>query len=392
MFSSTARVALATVASALFNCATAFAQSVSVRDLPKATRDIAEPFSQISIALEIKPAKVLVVDGIEAIVKLVDFTTGSVTAIGRQGNGPGEYQMPTGVSWLQGDTLLLFDYMQQRVVPFKPDLSPGTPFTMLMFDYSTSTSLTQPILGDQLGRVYASAMKREIRARGGQTQYAVNDSVALVRLDPRGNTRRAELARLKFRYSGTPEVKEIGNVVKYTMAFPGLVAFDPWTVFPDGRVAIVRGATYTVEFITPDGKKSSAKIPYEPIKVTAADRKAEMNSAQSEMGDRRKVMQRMMSAGVTAEFDLLPPAEWPADYPPAAGALSAPDGNLWVKRAMPVRLGREQWDVINPAGNLVARWRLEPRTTLVAVGRGVVYAARTSEDGLRYLQRVEVGR
>ena len=58
----------------------------------------------------------------------------------------------------------------------------------------------------------------------------------------------------------------------------------------------------------------------------------------------------------------------------------------------PARVGREQWDVIDQAGKLVARWRLPARTTLVAVGQGVVYTTRTDEDDLRYLQRVELGK
>ena len=74
------------------------------------------------------------------------------------------------------------------------------------------------------------------------------------------------------------------------------------------------------------------------------------------------------------------------------GALAGADGRLWVKRSTPIRIGREQWDVIDQGGKLVASWRLPAKTTLVAVGQGVVYTTRTDEDDLRYLQRVEIGR
>ena len=61
-----------------------------------------------------------------------------------------------------------------------------------------------------------------------------------------------------------------------------------------------------------------------------------------------------------------------------------------VMTADPVtaRLGREQWDVISPAGKLVARWRLPVKTTLMALGSGVLYTVRTDEDDLRYAQQV----
>lgn len=363
-----------------------------VRDLPKPTREVEEPFSMVSMAIEIRPNQVLAIDGTEMEVSVVDFARGTRTALGRQGTGPGEYRAPAGVMRVAGDTLWLFDAMQQRLVVFNPDLKPGTTMPMLMFDQSTATALTAPYLGDRSGRVYASAMKIQAGRSGGNMQMSIPDSVVVVRLDPRGAAARTELATVRFPVSGKPDIKQNGTAFKYTMAFPGLVASDPWTVFPDGRIAIVRGATYTVEFIAPDGKKSSTRIAYEPIRVTAADQKAEMDEARRVMGEQAKSVQKMMPANITMDFELLAPADWPSNYPPVAplGVLAGPDGRLWVKRSTPIRVGREQWDVIDAAGKLVASWRLPPKTTVVTVGNGVIYTVRTDEDDLRYLQRIEV--
>ena len=378
----------------LFLAAPAFAQAVTVRDLPKPTREIEEPFSIVTGALELRPSQVLAVDGTEATVTLVDFTKGTRTAIGRQGSGPGEFRMPAGLVRLHGDTLWLFDAMQQRLVAFNPDLTPGTTMPFLVFDQATTTALTAPYLGDRKGLIYASAMKIEAGRSGNNMQMSLPDSVGIVRVDPRGKASRTELARVRFPVSGKPDIKQNGTALKMTMAFPGLIASDPWTVFPDGRVAIVRGANYTVEYISADGKKTSARVAYDPIKVTAADQRAEMDEARKQMAEQGKMAQKMMPANITMDFELTPPADWPANYPPvsALGALAGPDGRLWIRRAIPFRVGREQWDVIDPAGKLVASWRLPAKTTVVAVGQGVVYTVRTDEDDLRYLQRVEVGR
>jgi hypothetical protein len=112
------------------------------------------------------------------------------------------------------------------------------------------------------------------------------------------------------------------------------------------------------------------------------------------MEEQGKVAQKMLPAGFSMDFELLPPASWPATYPAvgALGLIAAPDGRLWARRAIPFRVGREQWDVIDAAGKLVASWRLPPKTTIVAAGQGVVYTVRTDEDDLRYIQRVEVGK
>ena len=338
----------------------------------------------VSGAIEIKPGQVLAVDGTEMELVLVDFAKGSRTTIGRQGSGPGEYRAPAGLFRLQGDTIWVLDAAQ-----------PGTTIPMLTFDQSTMTATTAPFFGDRRGNVYGSAMLIQVGRGGGEAQMSLPDSVGIVRLDPRDATKRTELAKVRFPISGKPEIKVNGTSMKYTMAYPGLVASDPWTVFPDGRVAIIRGADYSVTFIAADGKKSApVRIAWDPIKVTAADQKAEMDEAQRQMKEQGKAAQKMMPPNISMEFELLPPATWPANYPPVSplGALAAPDGRLWVKRAIPLRQGREQWDVIDAAGKLVARWRLPAKTTIFALGNGVAYPVRTDEDDLRYMQRVEIGK
>ena len=152
---------------ALMFAAPAFAQGAAVRDLPKPSKEIEEPFSLVSGAIELKPNQVLAVDGTEATVTLVDFAKGTRTNLGRQGSGPGEYRMPAGLFRLAGDTLWLFDAMQQRLVVFNPDLSPGTTMPMLIFDQSTTPALTAPFLGDRKGMIYASAMVITAGRSGG---------------------------------------------------------------------------------------------------------------------------------------------------------------------------------------------------------------------------------
>lgn len=372
----------------------AFAQSVPVRDLPKASREIEDPFSLISGAIEIKPGQVLAIDGTEGALLHVDFAKGTRTPVGRQGSGPGEYRAPGALLRVRGDTIWLLDVMLQRITAFNPDLTPGTTFPMVMLDQSSMTVLTAPFFADRTGKVYSGAMKIQggVGGGGNEMQMTIPDSIGIVTYDARQPTR-TEVGKVRFPVSGKPQISRAGNAMKYSMAFPGLIASDPWAVFPDGRVAIVRGATYQVDFITPDGKKTTGpRNAYEPIKVTAADQKAEMDEARRMMEEQGKVAQKMLPAGFSMDFELLPPASWPANYPAlgALSALAAPDGRLWVRRAIPFRIGREQWDVLDTNGKVVASWRLPPKTTIAAVGQGVVYSVRTDEDDLRYLQRVEI--
>jgi hypothetical protein len=373
----------------------AVAQQAAVRDLPKASTELEEPFSLVSGAIEFKPGQVLVIDLTERTLSLANFANGTLSAVGREGSGPGEYRTPAGLFKSRGDTLWVLDAAQQRLVQFLPDLKAGTTLPWLMFDQQTSTALSAPFFGDGKGNMYSSAMPIQIGRGSGGAQMQFPDSVGILRMNPADSKERTELAKVRFPTSGSPQMQQTSQTsFKYSMAYPGLVASDPWTVFPDGRIAIVRGATYTVEFISPDGRRSTpVRIPWEPIRVTEADKKAEMDEARRSMQEQMKAARGMMPPNISFELELLPPEAWPEHYPPVAplGAIAGPDGLLWVKRSTPFRTGREQWDVIDAAGKLVARWRLPAKTSIVAVGQsGAVYTVRTDEDDLRWLQRVQM--
>jgi hypothetical protein len=171
---------------ALFFAVPASAQ-VQVRDLPKPSVEIDDPFSLVSGAIEIKPGQVLAIDGTEASLLLVDFAKGTRTAVGRQGSGPGEYRAPAALFRVRGDSIWVLDAMLQRITAFNPDLTPGTTFPMLMLDQSTMTVLTAPFFSDRTGKLYSSAMKIQAGMGGGgnDMQMTIPDSVGVVKFDPR---------------------------------------------------------------------------------------------------------------------------------------------------------------------------------------------------------------
>lgn len=365
-------------------------QGPPVRDLPRPAREIEDPYSLIASVRENGRGVAVVADAGDGELSSVDFAKGERTPLGRQGSGPGEYRAPGAVFRVRGDTIWAMDPPQARVATFLPDLKAGVPFSLQMFDAQTRTALMAPFHVDDAGRMYSSALP----VAGPNMQ--IPDSVDIIRFDARTADGRTTLSKVRFPTSGKPEMRVEGTVVKYKMAFPGLVTADSWAVFPDGRVAIVHGATYTVEFIAADGKTrtTSAPIPWTRTPVTKADQDAEMVEARKQMAEQMKAVKRSMPAGVTIDIDMPPPETWPSTYPAISpmAVHAAPDGMLWVRRATPARLDREHWDVVDARGALVARWRLPVRTRLVGVGAGAVYTVRLDEDDLQYLQRVVVGR
>lgn len=365
-------------------------QGPPLRDLPKPAKEIEEPYSLVVGVREAGPGRVVVADGMEGEVTVADFETGERTMLGRQGAGPGEYRMPSGLYKIRGDTFWVMDPAQQRFTVFLPDHKAGVPFHLQMFDTQSRTSLMAPFHVDEKGQLYSSLLL----IAGGGANVQIPDSVEIARFDPRVTTsQRTVLAKLRFPTSGTPEMRFEGQTMHYKMAYPGLVTADSWAVFPDGRVAIVHGHNYSVEFIKPDGSRTTSRpIAFQPIPVTAADREAEMAEAKRQLAEQMKAARRAMPAGFNLNIEMSAPESWPANYPSISPMMihAAPDGMLWVRRSTPARVDREQWDVIGPAGTVVARWQLPVRTRLIGVGAGVAYTVRLDEDDLQYLGRVPV--
>ena len=61
------------------------------RALPAPNATFDEPFSQIAGLRELANGKVIVADGRDKVVALVDFAANSATKIGREGSGPAEF-------------------------------------------------------------------------------------------------------------------------------------------------------------------------------------------------------------------------------------------------------------------------------------------------------------
>ncbi len=387
------RLSRSAIALLLLGFSPLVAQEIPIRDLPRPAAEIEDPFSLIIAAREYRPRQLLVSDAVEAQVSLVDFARGSKTNVGRKGAGPGEYTLAGGFFRLAGDTLWIVDGQSgsARIVVFGPDLKPGTTFNISLFDQRDTTIVQGAMFGDTQGRLYSTSMKFRL----GPSGAIIPDSMDLVWFDPRAGTSITKnlIARVRTPSTGKQDIQTQGRNIKVSTPFPGVVPADAWAAFLDGRIAIVRGANYRVEFILPSGSKPAATtIPYERYPLTEEDKKAELDAVRKETAQQMAVMRKMMPPGVSIDVSVAPPPSWPTEYPPLAllGALPGPNGELWVRRSVPARLGRERWDVIDRTGKLVARWRLPPKTSVVAVGTNGVYTARTDEDDLRYVQRVDL--
>jgi hypothetical protein len=208
-----------------------------------------------------------------------------------------------------------------------------------------------------------------------------------------------------------------------SMMMNPMPVIDDWTLLPDGTLAVLRGADYHVDWLAPDGTRSStAKIPFEWQRLSDEAKVAFLDSTKTAMEAQRarattvagatnaifagptgggaEVMSMRIEmggpppragAGAAAmpslappALNMVPPSEIP-DYRPAfgTGAMRADlDGNLWI-RTSKVANGGPVYDVVNRRGVLIDRVAFPFGRVIAGFGPGVVYMGVRDDKGAR---------
>jgi hypothetical protein len=364
--------------------ATASSQGVPTRTVARPSAVRAEPFSEIRAIRELTDGRVIVVDGKELTVQLVDIRAGTAKPIGRTGEGPGEYRWPGTLYVLPGDSTLLHDHAAGRLLIIGPDGKPGD-----FLDLNRASANGEPASvfrfairsSDDRGRFYAEGQPTRV---GSDGQVVLSDSAAIIRLD-RGSGRRDTVAMLPVRRDANARIVS-GMVITQPRLMP-FPAWDHWLVSGYGRVAMVTFDPYRVTFVNVGGRTTRGEpIPFTRVPVD--------NALKEQYRIQRSQPQMALSVNRGGASTIAPlrrpfnePTEWPDFLPPYLGsAVFASDGLLWIPRA--VAAGRPPlYDIIDGNGRLVERVELPARHKLVGFGKDAIYLVRLDEDDLQYLQR-----
>lgn len=373
------------------------AQPPPVVRLEKPEAEFPDPFSVISGMRELSDGRVIVSDGQERKLLLVDFVARSARPIAREGAGPGEFAVPRRLWALRGDTSLLHDPGNGRYLVLLPNAEPGPTITLNDAQVTGVSSIKGV---DAAGRFYMQLRSQRAAARSGGN----NGEETLVRLD-RATGRVDTLARVQLPEGREQGSQSLGGGMLRLLDNRPLAAEDVAAVGRDGRVAIVRATDYHVEWIDAQGRRTAGpSVPYERIRVTDAEKRAALEAmivpgriitranpdAQAMPMPRPRATPRTAGSGPP-----LPPGFdeasmlWPANKPPflANGATVTPDGELWVLRTRRRTDSIPTYDVFDAQGRLTTRVALPMRTRLAGFGRGTVYLVRSDDDDLQYLKR-----
>jgi hypothetical protein len=262
------------------------------------------------------------------------------------------------------------------------------------------------------------------------------DSVPVVRFDLRSRT----LDTAGFFRVNRPNIsitQTASGGISMTSQVNPIPTVDDWALLADGTVAFIKGADYSITWVSPDGeRRSTGKVPYEWQRLDEDGKHALLDSARKAMEEtRERAMQQMAAGGgpmvgataggaapemifrmgATAgaaappsrggapgaagtRMELPPinmvPADSLPDYRPAFTAGSARgdmEGNLWVHTTSPVGNAGPVYFVINPKGEVIDRVQLPESRQLAGFGRnGDVYLSVRDAEGNARIERAKI--
>lgn len=334
-------------------------QDATVRTLTPVRSFSAEGFSRVRGVQELPDGRVLVADQREAALYSVDFDRQERTLLGRRGEGPGEYQAPTGLYPFRGDSVLMVDLQNGRFAIVSPDGSIGR--TEPLFGRGISI----PEGSDRRGNRYwdqTTAVRMEKRTDPSADQAPV------VRYD----AVRQDLDTLAYLTIPGPSNPN---------AFP---AWDDWAVGPEGWVAIVRNQDeYRLDWVEPDGtvRKGSPVEGFHPLRVSDADQRAFQESG----GGTPRGSVRIGTGPARKPS----PIDVPDRFPPAKlGRIWVTfDGRAIVERHVHLEDEEPLFDLFDATGVRTGSFRLPEGREIVGTGPSGIFAVREDPLGLLWLEQ-----
>jgi hypothetical protein len=330
-----------------------------------------EEFTSITSLREFSDGRVLVTDGREQRLLLLNFADGSAEVVGRRGGGPNEYGMIGLLHRLSGDSSIMSDLTQRRwllfdggrIVATIPNDNPAV--RAAQESYFTSA--------DGFGHVLSRVQPHR---RDGRTETGSEDSTTVILIE-RATGRADTIARTQ----NAERVIEIqrdadGRIIR-SSALPKtrLVEEEVAVLLTDGWLAVARVNPFRVEWRAPNGIWTRGPIPpIARIRIDARERDAFHS-------------RNRPTAGAIA----MPPGiELPTNFPEfipvfAPGQVQpGPEGTVLIRRSRSADFPGNHYLVFDRVRGLLGEITLPLERAIVGVGvKGVYVTNRDSDDVLR---------
>jgi len=353
-----------------------------------------EPFSFLSSVREMPDGSVMAADPLSQVVLRLDLSTGAADTLGRVGDGPQEYRQPDQVFPLPGDSTLLVDIGKVQLTIIDPTGTFHTGMKMASATENGGFQVIVPRFVDERGRFYYTG---SVRMGEGP-----EDSTLVARFDRATES----VDTMGWVWRPAPRVVRSGSNV--SVMSTQMAGRDDWAVGPEGQFAIVRAADHSIEWRLPDGRVvQGPPNEVETARITDQDKYGYLEErsasglmmmvSSSSSGAMDMIMQRGVQGSLADEPNLLD-YEWAEEFPPFRPdrARISPDGELWVERWLPADQS-PQVEVFDEEGRRLGTVDLPNDRQIIGFGTTTggdpaVYAVRTDEFDLKWLERYRIAR
>lgn len=303
--------------------------------------------------------RMVVLDGEATHLKILRPDGTLLDTLGRQGQGPGEFQRPRQVHTARGDSVHVFDVVGDRLTVFTPPPSPT--FARSVLVTSDVGNLTQVyVLEDRLaGRFTPGYTRKEGLRRPSPAFWRAIHETGVA-----GDTLLTAHRRKVATFFGGP-----GAAIAYlpfgreTRVAPG----------PDARLYHGSTDSLHIKATSLDGTTEGiASVPAEPVPVTEAARDSALQDYPEKL---RSTLRSALPEMKPAFTDL----------------VVADDGRLWVERpAKTAEPDTTTWWVLDPAPKAIQEVQLPSEVAIEVVQDGTVYGTTTTENGAPAVVRYRV--
>ncbi len=286
-------------------------------------------------------------------------------ALGRQGDGPGEFRAIGGLWYARPDSLIVYDPQGGRVTSLGLDGRVRSTTDVAALQGPGFPVVRGRLADGSLLVVFVRGFGRD--AQGG----VVRDSISLAIRDPRsGNLRDAG----RF-----PSYASYVRAAAGAMEVVG-IPFSPTTLFATDGAGYWIGTTdrFRIDRVDASGRvRVSARREAEPRRVAPADvrREVEATAGAGDPGALREAEK------LFAEIPV------PATMPFFDALLADADGNLWVRAYAPRETEPRSWSVFDSAGRWLGEVTVPARLRLLEIGTEHVLAVATDQDDVERLVR-----
>jgi hypothetical protein len=443
------RVSLLSAGMLILGTSAAAQSRPAIRPLGPVVAKSSEPFANVVNVRALSDGKVLVNDQTKRRVLLFDSTLASFTVVADSTAATANAYSGRFANLIayRGDSTLFVDAQSLSMLVIDPAGKVGR--VMSVPRVEDVGSLSGPVGGavgfDRSGRLVYRAfprIDRQVAARmaareGHLPPPEMPDTSPVVRID----LATRQLDTVGFIKTQRPQMqmsRDADGRMQFSMTVNPLPVVDEWALLSDGSIAFVRGRDYHVDWVNPDGSRSSSpKMPFEWQRLTDEDKIAFIDSvkaARERMGAAGGLQQFIVGGGPAAagspapppgggervavtivqgggppggaaggtptrggramapRVNFVTPSELPDYKPPFfAGSVRADlEGNLWIQ-TIPTKTiaGGPVYDVVNRERGLVERVQVPAGRRIVGFGPGgVVYLAARDGDQT-YLERAK---